>query len=133
MDKAIHLNKRQYTKILGEQILLDRPLRFGILAEAAMPTAPSAQLETTEILSTQQVRQPVENSEPSVSPGNRRSSKILQNKSVSGAAISPHFLLFLKDICAFVAISTFVAATCLFSQEIAPKLSELVRSWGPSV
>ncbi|KJF70971.1 hypothetical protein [Agrobacterium arsenijevicii] len=130
MDKAIHLSKRQYTKILGEQILLDRPLRFGILAEAATP---SAQIETTEILSTQQMRQPFENSEPSVSRENRRSSKILRSKSVSGAAISPYLLLFLKDICAFVAISTFVAATCLFSQEIAPNLSELVRGWGPSV
>jgi hypothetical protein len=131
MDKAIHLNKRHVTEIVDEQLPLDRPLRFGILAEASMPIAASAQPETTEISSTQQVQQPVEDSEPDISRGNRRSSKIPQSKSVSGAANSPHFLFFLQDICAFAAISVFVAATCLLSQDLAPKLSELVRSWGP--
>lgn len=133
MDKAIHLNKRHYTEIVDEQVPLDRPLRWGVFAEAATPVAASAQPETTEIPSTQQVRQPAEDLEPDVSLGNRRSSKTLERKSVSGAAISPYFPFFLQDICAFAAISVFVAAFCLLSQDIAPKLSEFVRSWGPSI
>ena len=112
MNKAIHLSKRQYTEIVGKQAPLDRPLRFGILVEATEPTATSEQPDTTEIWNRRQVWHPVENLEPKLSRGNHRSSKILRRNP---------YLLLLQDICAFVAISAFVAAICILSQEIAPK------------
>lgn len=92
MDKATQLKKRQYGEIAGQQIPLDRPLRFGVLAEATTPIVASVQPETTEIPGAQQVRRP---------------------------AMSPYFLFFLQDICAFAAISVFVAAMCVLSQDIA--------------
>lgn len=123
MGKAIYLNKMQCREIAG----LDWRLRFGALTEVAAPTAAPAQPETRDVSKKRQVRQLVEDPVPDVSRENRR---ILKNKNISGAAISPYFLLFLKDVTAFAAISAYVATICIFSQEIAPKLSEFVRNWG---
>lgn len=112
MNKAIHLSERQYTEIVGKQVAPDRPLLFGVLAEVVEPTAASAQPETIEIRSEWRVWHAVEGSEPDISRDNRRSGEILRR--------NPYFLL-LQDICAFVAISAFITAICILSQEIASK------------
>ncbi|WP_454703150.1 hypothetical protein [Agrobacterium burrii] len=112
MNKAIHLSERQYTEIVGKKVAPDRPLLFGVLAEVVEPTAAAAQPETIEIRSEWRMWHAVEGSEPDVSRDNRRSSEILRR--------TPYFL-FLQDICAFVAISAFITAICILSQEIASK------------